>query len=126
MTTAARPMPAVPVKVVPQQKQEAAPLPPPVTRVDESKATLVLKVPADASVYLVDRKMNATGQERRFSIPVPEAGRAYTYPIRVEVVRNGKVLTGEVRQQIQGGQELVLTVAGSPDGGDMLALVAQR
>ena len=105
---------------------EAESLPPaPPSTAKKTHATLVVKVPEDADVYLVGRKMTSKGSERRFSIPVKDGNREYTYPIRVEVERNGKTLVSELKQKIRGGKEFSIAVAES-DANDLVALVAQR
>lgn len=90
--------------------------------VDRSSAMLVVKVPADAVVYLVDQKMSITGTERRFRIPVADPGKEYTYPIRVEVVRDGKTLVSRSEQKVRGGQRFEFAVAESVDDGELVAI----
>lgn len=105
---------------------KAQPLPPaPPVTAKKTRATLVVKVPEDADVYLVGKKMSTKGTERRFSIPVKEANRVYTYPVRVEVVRDGKTLVSELKQKIRGGKEFSIAVT-ETDAKDLVALVAQR
>jgi uncharacterized protein (TIGR03000 family) len=102
----------------------AAPVAPPAetTRVDRSAAILVVKVPADATVYLANQKMSLTGTERKFRIPVADAGKEYSYPVRVEVVRDGKTLVSRSEQKVRGGQQFELAVAESVDDGSLVAL----
>ncbi len=92
------------------------------TRVDRSAAVLVVKVPADATVYLANQKMSLTGTERKFRIPVADAGKEYSYPVRVEVVRDGKTLVSRSEQKVRGGQQFELAVAESVDDGSLVAL----
>jgi len=105
----------------------AAPIDPPAetTRTDRSKAVLVLKVPADADVYLVGQKMTITGTERRFRIPLADPSKEYTYPVRVEVKRDGKTLVSETKQKLRGGQMLEVAVAESDSAGELVT-VAMR
>jgi len=99
--------------------------PPEAASVDRSAAMLVVTVPADATVYLVDQKMSLTGTERRYRIPLPDPGKEYTYPIRVEVVRDGKTLVSRSEQKVRGGQRFEVAVAEMVDGGELVA-VARR
>ena len=95
--------------------------PPETTMTDRSAAILVVKVPADATVYLVDQKMTLTGTERRFRIPLADPGKDYTYPIRVEVVRDGKTLVSRSEQKIRGGQRFEVVVAESVNDAELVA-----
>ena len=88
---------------------------------DRSAAILVVKVPADATVYLVDQKMTLTGTERRYRIPLADPGKDYTYPIRVEVVRDGKTLVSRSEQKIRGGQRFEIVVAESVNETELVA-----
>jgi uncharacterized protein (TIGR03000 family) len=100
-----------------------APAPPAeTTKIDRSAAVLVVKVPADATVYLADQKMSLTGTERKFRVPVGDAGKEYKYPVRVEVVRDGKTLVSRTEQKLRGGQQVELAVAESVDDGSLVAL----
>ena len=92
------------------------------TRVDRAAAFLVLKVPADATIYLANQKMSLTGTERKFRIPIADAGKEYSYPVRVEVVRDGKTLVSRSEQKVRGGQQFELAVAESADDGSLVVL----
>ena len=95
--------------------------PPPTTQTDRNRAVLVLTVPADADVYLAGQKMSISGTQRRFRIPVSDPGRTYSYPVRVEVVRNGRTLVSESKQKVRGGTQLQLTVA-ETDSAELVAV----
>jgi len=83
---------------------------------------LVVKVPADAAVYLGDHKMSLTGKERKFRIPVAEAGKEYSYAVRVEIVRDGKTLVSRTTHKVRAGQQLDLSVAESIEEGKLIEL----
>ncbi len=121
------PVPHAPIqKATP--KSEAVPLAPPQPETavsDPGKAVLVLKVPEDATVYLVGHKMSITGTERRYRIPVSTPGKDFNYPVKVEVVRDGKVLVSETTQKIRGGKRIDLAVSESDVKGELVA-VAMR
>jgi uncharacterized protein (TIGR03000 family) len=95
--------------------------PPETAMADRGAAILVVKVPADATVYLVDQKMTLTGTERRYRIPLADPGKDYTYPIRVEVVRDGKTLVSRSEQKIRGGQRFEVVVAESVNDTELVA-----
>ncbi len=120
----------VPVAPIHPATGDARPLPAPApvpaaAMTDRSAAVLVVKVPKDATVYLVDQKMTLTGTERRFRIPLADPGKEYTYPIRIEVVRNGQTLVSHSEQKVRGGQQVELAVAESVDDNELVA-VAKR
>ena len=85
----------------------------------------VVTILAFALIYLVDQKMTLTGTERRFRIPLADPGKEYTYPIRIEVVRNGQTLVSHSEQKVRGGQQVELAVAESVDDNELVA-VAKR
>lgn len=72
------------------------------------RAQLVLNVPTDAIVYLSNQRMTLDGSVREFTIPGLKAGLEYPYPVRVDVVRDGKTLTASADQQVRAGQRLNL------------------
>ncbi len=76
--------------------------------VSDEQAHLVLNVPVDAVVYLSNTRMTLDGAVREFTIPGLKAGLEYPYPVRVDVVRDGKTFTASADQQVQAGQRLNL------------------
>lgn len=108
-----------------------SPTPPPApaaapaaARTDRSTATLVVKVPADADVYLAGQKMSLTGAERRYRIPTADPTKDYSYPVRVEVTRDGKKLVSDTKHIVRGGQVVEVAVAESDS--EELVAVAMR
>lgn len=86
---------------------------------------LVLTVPKDASVILAGQKMSMTGTERRFRVPIADPTRDYTYPVRVEIERDGKKLVSETKHKLRGGASIELTIAETESAGELVA-VAMR
>jgi uncharacterized protein (TIGR03000 family) len=76
--------------------------------VNADAAQLVLNVPVDAVVYLSNQRMTLDGTVREFTIPGLKAGMEYAYPVRVDLVREGKTFTANADQQVQAGQRLNL------------------
>ncbi len=93
--------------------------------VARNSALLVMNVPADADVYLVNQKMAAKGKERRFRIPTQNTSREYSYPVRVEVVRDGQKVVSESVYRIRSGRKTEVSVAESKESGKPV-LVAMR
>ena len=51
---------------------------------------LTLSVPGDAVVYLSNQRMTLEGTVREYIVPGLKAGLQYHYPVRVDVVRDGR------------------------------------
>jgi uncharacterized protein (TIGR03000 family) len=87
------------------------------------RAQLVLNVPADAVVYLSNQRMTLEGTVREFTVPGLTSGQQYRYPVRVDVVRDGRTYTANSDQEIQAGQRLNLVFTQSAGQSE---IVAQR
>ena len=85
-------------------------------------ARLVMNVPENATIYCMGKKTTTTGTNRRFVIPLSTAGQEYDYPIKIEIVRDGKTISTESVAKVQSGQTVELNVTESPEG-ELLALV---
>jgi uncharacterized protein (TIGR03000 family) len=55
------------------------------------KATVTVKLPADARLYVEGVLTTQTGAVRTFETPRLESGKPYVYDLRAEVVRDGQV-----------------------------------
>lgn len=60
--------------------------------VPPNQATVVVSLPADARLYVEKQLMNLTGSVRAFRTTDLTPGTKYTYTIRMEVERGGKVI----------------------------------
>src|SRR5439155_3855645 len=56
-----------------------------------ARATVVVRLPADARLYADNTALRLTGTERRFVTPELPAGQEYTYRFRVEYDRDGEL-----------------------------------
>jgi uncharacterized protein (TIGR03000 family) len=90
--------------------------------VNADQAQLVLNVPGDAVVYLSNQRMTLEGSVREFTIPGLKAGLEYPYPVRVDVVRDGKTLTASADQQVQAGQRVNLVFNQTQGQSEIVAL----
>lgn len=88
---------------------EAAPLPAPDAA--EMKARVRMILPEDAVVFMAGKKMASVGPVRQYATPALEAGKSYEYPIRIEVIRDGKVVSRNVTQPVAGGDFIELAVS---------------
>jgi uncharacterized protein (TIGR03000 family) len=86
------------------------------------RAQLVLNVPADAIVYLSNQRMTLEGTVREFTIPGLTSGTEYAYPVRVDLVQDGKTLTASANQQVQAGQKLNLVFNQTSGQSEIVAL----
>jgi uncharacterized protein (TIGR03000 family) len=67
-------------------------------------ATIVVGVPADARVYFDGYLTQQTGAMRTYVTPPLPSGKEFTYALRVEVVRDGKVMERTERVTVRAGQ----------------------
>lgn len=67
------------------------------------KAQIVLHVPANADVYLLNQKMSLAGAVRTFNSPKLKADTVYWYTIRVETVVDGRKVVAEGKQRVRMG-----------------------
>jgi uncharacterized protein (TIGR03000 family) len=71
-------------------------------------AQVVVRVPADARLYVDDNSTTSTGTVRRLVTPPLDRDATYTYSLRAEVERNGETLTREKEVDFQGGERVVV------------------
>ena len=78
-----------------------------------SSCRIAITVPVDAAVYINDHATQTTGTERRFRSDGLLPGRVYTYRIRAEVQREGRLLKETQTVGLRAGQteELVFKFA---------------
>ena len=86
-----------------------------------ARATVVVRLPADATLYADGRPLTLTSAERRFVTPVLPPGMNYHYIFRVEYIRDGETITQSRRVPVRaGGQfsvefsDLALVSRGNP------------
>ena len=71
---------------------------------DPTSAHVVLKLPADAKLYINDTLMEKTGTMRAFYSPPLDSGQDYIYDLRAEVVRGGKAVSETKQITIRAGE----------------------
>lgn len=70
-----------------------------------TKTKLTLHVPADAKVFIAGRETGAAGEVREFATTRLAPGQAWNdYVVRVEVTRDGQVLSHEEKLTLTGGE----------------------
>jgi len=103
-------MAAVPATIVPIAAAPAA-----------DSARVVVDLPADAKLFIDDQPTAQKTGQRNFTTPKLEAGQAYYYELKAEVVRDGKTYTETQTVKFQAGQTAKasferLAKAGTPSG----------
>jgi uncharacterized protein (TIGR03000 family) len=84
----------------------------------KAPATVVVKLPADAKLYVDGVLCPQTTPTRTFETPALNPGTTYTYTLKAEVVRNGKTKAESKRIEMVAGKEV------SVDFGDMTVVQA--
>jgi uncharacterized protein (TIGR03000 family) len=72
------------------------------------RATITVKLPADATLYVDDRKSPSKEPVRSFSTPPLPSGREFAYVIKAEVVRNGQPETLTQKVPFRAGERVVV------------------
>jgi uncharacterized protein (TIGR03000 family) len=67
-------------------------------------ATLVVSLPADATLTVEDQPTSSTSAERTFQTPVLEHGKAYVYTLKAQIKSDGKVKTLSRQVQVRAGE----------------------
>jgi uncharacterized protein (TIGR03000 family) len=120
--TAARPaetpvVPATKEKEVPAKPtaREPAKIEPPVAPATEAptlpggdRATITVKLPPGATLYVDDRKSPSQEPTRSFTTPVLPAGREFAYLLKVETVRNGHPETLTQKVPFRAGERITV------------------
>jgi uncharacterized protein (TIGR03000 family) len=69
-----------------------------------NRGRLIVEAPADAKLFVDDHPIKLTAEKRSFSTPDLEKGATYYYEVRVEVVRDGKVVSETKKITFQAGE----------------------
>jgi uncharacterized protein (TIGR03000 family) len=70
------------------------------------RATVVVKLPADAKLYVDDVLCPMTSNKRSFRTPRLEQGRRYYYTLKVEATREGKPVKESRRVYLEAGKKV--------------------
>lgn len=79
-------------------------VPPPKTGMLSGPATIVVSLPADATLKVDGAATKATTAVRTFATPTLDAGQSYHYTLTAEVVRDGKTLTTAQEITVRAGE----------------------
>lgn len=72
------------------------------------RATITVKLPADATLYVDDRKSPSKDPVRSFATPPLPNGKEYAYVIKAEVIRNGQPETLTQKVPFRAGERVVV------------------
>jgi uncharacterized protein (TIGR03000 family) len=95
---------------------------------DAARTTLIVKVPADARLYLAGRETKATGEVREFTTSrLPSGSEWNTYAIRAVVERDGQQQVREEKISLKAGESREVTLSfDGPATSDKVAETASR
>lgn len=93
---------------VPAETREYTPnnqLPPPGSlAASPNRATVIVRLPAEAKLFAEGRELKLTSGERTFVSPELPAGREYSYTFRMEVEREGRIQGEQKTLTVRAGQ----------------------
>jgi uncharacterized protein (TIGR03000 family) len=82
------------------------------------EATIVVRLPADATLTVDDNPTRSTSGLRLFVTPPLPAGQDFSYTLKARAVRNGRAVEVEKQVKVRGGEEaeveLTLPAGGAP------------
>lgn len=83
-----------------------------------NQATVIVNLPADARLYVEKHLMELTGSVRAFRTPDLTPGTRYTYTIRMEVERGGRMVEKTETVTIEAGKRTQVSFADPGDNGN--------
>jgi len=75
---------------------------------DAAPARITVKLPADAKLYVDGVACPLTSETRSFETPKLESGRAYTYTLKAELVRNGQTRSESRQVELRAGKPVTV------------------
>jgi uncharacterized protein (TIGR03000 family) len=82
----------------------------------------VFELPAGANLYVDGQLVKGSAARRQFYTPKLDRGQSYFYDVRVEVVREGKVVSDEKRVVLRAGDVVTAKFSEGVDRIDAPAL----
>lgn len=78
--------------------------------IDAASATIVVSLPAEATLTIDGAATTSTSALRRFVSPTLEAGQEYVYTLKAEVVRDGKVVAATKKVSVRAGEQSTVSL----------------
>ena len=75
-------------------------------------ATITVKLPEGATLYVDDRRNASSDSVRRFTTPTLPAGREFGYMLKVEVMRNGMPESVTQKVTFRSGEQVIVDMSG--------------
>jgi uncharacterized protein (TIGR03000 family) len=93
-----------------------------------NQAKLIVELPAEARLFIDNKSMQATGNRRVFATPSLQPGTKYYYVLRVEIIRDGQVLSDTKQVIFQAGDEIRASFAtlGPPASAEKIATESEQ
>jgi uncharacterized protein (TIGR03000 family) len=91
-----KPLEIEPLEIEPLDKRSSNPM--------KTPASVVVKVPADAKVFIDDNLMKSTSTERTFTSPALAEGASYFYTLRVVIEKDGKEIEDVRKVTVRAGE----------------------
>jgi uncharacterized protein (TIGR03000 family) len=82
----------------------------PKTGMAPAPATLIVSLPADATLVIDDTATTSTSSERTFVSPTLNPGIDYNYTLKAEVMRDGKKVQVAEKITVRAGEETRVTL----------------
>jgi len=101
-------MPAAPIHIAAPAYHLAADN---VVKPTGAPGTVLVKLPADASLFVDGAPTSLSSDSRRFQTPPLEAGKDYYYTVRIEAMRNGEKVTQSQRVIVRAGHSAEVAFA---------------
>jgi uncharacterized protein (TIGR03000 family) len=83
----------------------------------EAPATIVVRLPADASLTIEGSPTTSTTAVRTFISPPLQPGKEYQYTLRAEATRDGKKMQSKREVTVRAGQQSDVTIDLTAEGG---------
>jgi uncharacterized protein (TIGR03000 family) len=93
----------------------------------DARTTLIVKLPADAKLFLADHETKATGEVREFSTTkLPNGSQWAKYAIRAVIERDGREVVREQTVTLKAGESREVTIGFDSLASDKIADTASR
>lgn len=102
--------PVPPPPPPPPGKKKDMPKPGKTGGTEEASATIIVTLPAQATLKVDDYATTSTSGTRVFVTPALEAGKEFSYTLSAEIVRDGKKVTTSKQVTVRAGEETRATL----------------
>jgi uncharacterized protein (TIGR03000 family) len=110
LPTAMPAMKQIQAQIIPAASTPISPTSP--IAASSDRATITVKLPPGAVLYIDDRKSSSTDLLRQFSTPPLPPGRDLAYRMKVEIVRNGQMETFTQKVPFRAGERVEVDFSG--------------